>query len=184
MSERRDYFRTNLSAVLEYQCITQKQLHTQDLFALFEDGPLIKIHTELSQLDNEAAQLLQQIKEKDRVVGEYLHLLNRKIGLLSDAFISSQGSGDKPPQTINMSELGLHFITEDALPKNQFIALHILFSTSSIATMLFAEVTRCEPSRDNNHKITAKFHYTTGAQKQQINQHMMRAQLAAKRDNA
>lgn len=180
-SERRDYFRIELSAVVDYQCITEQQLHNQDLYALFDDGDLIKIHAELTQLDLESTQLLQQIHDKDRMLGGYLHILNRKINLLSAQITASQAHTKNTARTISLSEVGLRFSSVKALPIKQYIALHLHFSNSSVATMVCAEVARCEPGRDNDYQIAAKFHYTSGAQRQQISQQMMRSQLAAKR---
>lgn len=181
--ERRDYFRINLNAVIDYQCISKEQLHSKDLYTLFDDGHLIKVHAELAQLEHESTRLLQQVKDKDHILGEYLHVLNRKVCILADQVMANQATDTNSEHRISLSEVGLRFYSKNALVLGQHIALYLHFNKNSSVTLVCAEVARCEPDRDNGYQIAAKFHYSNGTQRQQINQQIMRAQLADKRNN-
>ncbi len=181
MSERRDYFRINLSASVVFKCVQKEELCNQNIYTLFDDGHLIKIHTEINQLEQETSSLLQQIKEKDRLLGEYLHANNRKINLLSELCINNQKDNRKPKQTISLSEAGLSFYSDSLLDIKQHLALYLKFPSTAAPSLLYAEVTRCEPAHDKGYQITAEFHYTAGIERRQINQEMMRAQLELKR---
>lgn len=177
MSERREYFRMPMEAEVELKQLEQPPEEAADPTNEFPARGMLKIIAELKRLDGDAAQLHPQIKDSDRALGEYLHIISRKIDVLAQYCLTLQTNGQNQPQEVVLSEGGIHFYSPYALPQQSWVALYLVFTQPPMAIALYAKVTRCEPDPDNGYAIAAEFHYTGGLQRQQISQHMMRAQI-------
>lgn len=183
MSERRSFFRIDETIALEYREVDERTANTQNAENLYPDAADIKLYAELKKIDSDTAQLLYQIKDNNRALGEYLHNINRKIELLSQRLMAEH----KPPalsqltSQVNLSEGGIAFGCEHPIKKDQYIALRMTFLPSYAGLILFAKVTRCEPSSAGDYQIAAKFLRPNSSQQQLIGQQIMRAQMADKR---
>ena len=183
MSERRSFFRINESIALEYKEVDEKIVNSSDPDNLYADAAGIRLYGELKRIDNDAAQLLFQIKDSNRVLGEYLHNLNRKIDLLSQHVMAEH----KPPaltqkiSQVNLSEGGISFGCEKPIQKDHFVAMRLTFLPSYAGLIIFAQVIRCDPDPDGDYQIAAKFLNINNAQQQLLGQQIMRAQMADRR---
>lgn len=182
-SERRSFFRIDESIALEYKQVDEKTYNAGSADALFTDAADIKLYGELKKIDYDTSQLLYQIKDSNRALGEYLHNLNRKIELLSQHIMAEHRPAALTHKTlqVNLSEGGVSFGSEQPIPKDSYIALRMTFLPSYAGLILFANVIRCEPSSAGDYQIASKFHRITNAQQQLIGQQIMRAQIADKR---
>ena len=88
MSERRSFFRIDESIALEYKEVDERTANTSEPESLYQDAADIKLYAELKKIDSDAAQLLYQIKDSNRALGEYLHNINRKIELLTQRLMA------------------------------------------------------------------------------------------------
>ncbi|HEY7884896.1 MAG TPA: PilZ domain-containing protein [Cellvibrionaceae bacterium] len=177
MSERREYFRMTMEARLELKQLEAEPAEGADPADEFPSQGMLKIVAELKRLDSDAAQLHPQIKDTDRALGEYLHLVSRKIDVLAQYCMATQSPPEGTIDSVILSEGGVNLFYPSALKEGQYLALHLNFSQPPMAIALYAKVSRCEPDRDKGYAIAAEFHYTSGLQRQQISQHMMRAQI-------
>lgn len=183
MSERRLYFRIDDYLDLEYLSVDEKTVRETPAENLFPGSAALKAYAELKKMDSEASQLFYQIKDKDRQIADYLHLLNRKIELLSQQLISeprlrSHGSEQR---RVNISEGGLAFSNNEALPAGQYLALNLTFLPTYVGLAIYARVSRCEPVRTGGFEIAAEFEAMTEPQQHILSQQIMRAQMADKR---
>lgn len=183
MSERRRYFRIDDYIQLSYLPVERQQANKIAPESFFPDAGLITLQAELKKIESDASQLLFQIRDQNRHLGEYLHLVNRKIDLLGQQLMASQHLTDQPgpSREVNLSEEGIAFTNAEALELKQYIALHLVFLPSYTGVVLFAQVTRCEPHRNGQFLIAAQFQQPSGAQQQILSQQIMHAQLADKR---
>lgn len=183
MSERRRYFRIDDYIQLSYLPVDRQQVNNVAPESFFPDAGLITLQAELKKIDSETSQLLFQIRDQNRHLGEYLQLVNRKIDLLGQQLMASQHLTDQPgpSREVNLSEEGIAFTNADALEIKQYIALHLVFLPSYAGVVLFAQVTRCEPHRNGQFLIAAQFQQPSGTQLQLLSQQIMHAQLADKR---
>jgi|GEM_PF-2635516 len=177
MNERREYFRMPMETEVELKQLEQAPEEAADPSNEFPSRSMLKIVAELKRLDGESAQLHPQIKDGDRALSEYLHIISRKIDVLAHHCLTLQTQGQNEPQEVVLSEGGISFHTPYALPVDGWLALHLVFSQPPMAIALYAKVTRCEPDPHKGYDIAAEFHYTGGLQRQQVSQHMMRAQI-------
>jgi hypothetical protein len=177
MTDRRDYFRLRLDAHVELHLLEQKPLSIDDANAHFAFNHILQTLFELKKLDTEGNQLQQQIKEADRALGEYLHIVNRKVDALAQYCLNTGTESELATQTIELSEGGLLLHNDAPLPQGQWLALMLRFNSPLMVIALHAQVVRCEPDRGNGYQIAAEFHYANATERQQISQHIMRAQM-------
>lgn len=183
MSERRRFFRIDDYVRLTYKTVPRETLEQVQPESLFPDAGLLSLQAELKKLDSESAQLLFQIRDQDRRLGDYLQLLSRKIELVSQQLMADRATSEATAvrREVNLSEGGIAFSNGTAVEPGQFIALHLLFLPSYAGVVLFAQVARCEAQHNGQFNIAANFHRPSGAQTQFLSQQIMRAQMADKR---
>jgi len=183
MPERRLSFRIDDYIDLECRQVDPDTAARTPVENLFPGSAALKVYAELKKIDSETAQLLFQIKDRDRHLADYLHLLNRKIDLLAQQLISEPSAQKRSGQrrSVNISEGGIAFDHDQALEKNHLVALNLVFLPTFVGVPVYALVTRCEPGRNGRWEIAAEFHQASEAQQQLISQQIMRAQMADKR---
>ncbi|WP_052481120.1 PilZ domain-containing protein [Gilvimarinus agarilyticus] len=181
MDERRGYFRLTVSSNVELNVLARRPEANADASSHFTASPILHTMAELKRLDLDGSQLQQQIKDSDRALGDYLSILTRKIDTLAQFCLNSQIAERNTSQSIELSEGGIQFTHPTPLAEQQWLALMLSFDTPLMAIALHAQVIRCEPDRGNGCQITAEFTYMNAAERQQISQHIMRAQMASAR---
>jgi len=184
MPERRHYFRIDDYIDLECRQVDSDTAARTPVENLFPGSAALKVYAELKRIDSETAQLLYQIKDRDRHLADYLHLLNRKIDLLAQQLISephSQQHAGQRRRSVNISEGGIAFDHDQPLAMDRLVALNLVFLPTFVSVPVYALVTRCEQGRNERWEIAAEFRQITDAQQQLISQQIMRAQMAEKR---
>lgn len=183
MSERRSYFRVDESIALEYREVDEQIANREEAETIFPDAAAIALHSELKRIDSENTQLLYQLKNGNRALGEYLHNLNRKIELLAQKLMADY----KPPaltqitRQVSLSEGGIAFGSAKPIAQGSYIALRLTFLPSYAGLVIFAKIIRCELCKAGDYQIAAKFHCARDAQLRVIGQQIMRAQMADRR---
>lgn len=183
MPERRSYFRIDESIALEYRAVDEATATRGDVDKVYPDSDSIALYSELKKIDSDNAQLLFQLRNGNRALGDYLHNLNRKIDLLSQRILAEH----KPPaltqitRQVSLSEGGIAFGSAKPIAANAYIALRLTFLPSYAGLIIFAKVIRCELCKAGDYQIAAKFYRARDSQLQIIAQQIMRAQLADRR---
>jgi hypothetical protein len=183
MSERRSSFRIDENIALEYRPVDGADLQKREPESYFENSGAVALYSEIKRLDADNAQLLYQLKNTNRALGEYLHNLNRKIELLSQQLMAEH----KPPaltnitRQVNLSEGGIAFGSSNPIEAGSYISLRLTFLPSYAGLILFAKIIRCELCKAGDYQIAAKFHHPRDAQLNIIGQQIMRAQMADRR---
>ncbi|MDO3387157.1 PilZ domain-containing protein [Gilvimarinus sp. SDUM040013] len=183
MDDRREYFRIDVQANIDMAVLTAQPTHQEDPASHFSASPVLRAMAELKKLDGEAVQLQQQIKDSDRALGEYLHVMSRKIDVLAVYCLTSSTESQGDYGEITISEGGLSFIGEQAVKIDDWVALMLIFAHPTMAIALHGQITRCEPDPDKGYQIAAEFRYENSAQRQQISQQIMRSQMESIRSN-
>lgn len=187
MPERRLYFRIDDYLELDYLPVEERTLRETPVENLFPGAAALKAYAELKKIDSEAAQLFYQIKDRDRAVADYLHLLNRKLDLLAQQLISEprlrRESTSGESRRVNISEGGLAFSNDQPLDPGQPLALNLTFLPSFVGLAVYARVSRCDRVPAGGWEIAAEFERLSDHQQQLISQQLMRVQLAQKRRN-
>ena len=138
----------------------------------------------LLRLDQENAPLLHAIAEKDRTVGGYLSLVNRKIDLVARHLLAqSPEAATGEEQTISLSEGGVAWHTAQHLPEGAVVALRLMLLPAWSAVTAYAVVVKSEHDGAEP-LVTASFEQLQEADRQLIARHVMQVQMAEQRRRA
>ncbi|MBU2887432.1 PilZ domain-containing protein [Gilvimarinus agarilyticus] len=183
MKERREYFRMEVQASINMATLAGKPTEQADPASHFSASPVLRTMAELKKLDGDAMQLQQQIKVTDRALGEFLHVLSRKIDVLAMYCLTSSAEELGSYHTTTLSEGGISFAYSTPAQVGDWVALMVIFSHPTMAIALHGQVTRCEPDPDTGYQLAAEFRYENSAQRQQISQQIMRSQMESIRSS-
>lgn len=183
MSERRSYFRIDESIAVEYKAVDEQTANAGEAERVYPDSAAIALQAELKKIDSDNGQLLYQLKNTNRALGDYLHNLNRKIELLAQQLLTEH----KPPaltditRQVSLSEGGIAFGSAKPIAQHTYVALRLTFLPSYVGLIIFAKIIRCELCKAGDYQIAAKFYRPRDAQLRIIGQQIMRAQMADRR---
>jgi len=176
--DRRQYYR-----VVDQASVTIAPLINEEpLENHFPYGSQLQLLGEMTLADAESRHLLGQISERDRALGAYLKIQNKKIETLSQLLTQATIAID-PHSVINidLSEGGAAFIWPAHLVKDMPVAVQLILLPDYTGLLLKARVKSCDQS-DNPNTSTPSFNLriafddTTEAQRHLIARHVMRKQ--------
>lgn len=179
--DKRDFFRVNHDVLFDFKTVDGYSAENQDASELIDDESSVDLLNELKKLDRDGIKTLQLISEKNRLLGDYLLTLSKKIDLIARHSLFAQSTSENKPTTrINLSEDGLAFMAERALYKDSFIAVRLVFLPSYSPVLSFAKVLRCE-QKDSNYHVAAKFHRISEVDRQELSRQILKAQISARK---
>jgi len=141
---------------------------------------LFEVLGELHQLDFEAQHLLRQIAENDRPLANYLKVQNRRIELLGQA-MARDLLGELGEQAVVLSEGGISFDCDHALPQGQRLRLKLVLLPQGLGLLLAARVVRCAAQAQGGYEIGTEFEALTDAQRQLLARHILQKQAQQRR---
>lgn len=181
--EKRDAFRIDEDLHFEFKPVSNAIVEEMLLEAAFEDADdsLSLIH-QLSKIDREASQILKLLTDKNRLLGDYLGTLNRKIDTIGRhiAFHSEESLRSRPKTRISLSEDGIGFICDRSLYKGSYIVVRLVFLPNYHIATSFAQVVRCV-QKDDKYQIAAKFHKIADKDRQVVSRQILKSQVAARK---
>ena len=180
----RDFYRIECRAVVSCKLLGASVPRKAPPESHFNENPALALSRELLRLDQENAPLLHAIGEKDRAVGGYLALVNRKIDLLGRYLLAqSPEASTGEEQTISLSEGGVAWHTSQALSEGSVVALRLMLLPAWTAVTAYALVVSSERGTAEP-LVTASFENLQEADRQLIARHVMQVQMAEQRRRA
>lgn len=178
---RREYFRVQDTVALQYETVSGK-LSGQDPHTLLPDD--FRILSELQKSAQEARQLLRQIGDENRLLAEYLRLQENRFDILTRAFASSAPALEfMPRRPVILSEGGIEFADDRALPPEQVILLRMLLFPEQTPLALFGRVVHIEVGeKPGRYTLGIEFIRMTDADQQVLARHAMHLQSEARRE--
>ncbi len=184
IDNHRDFYRIDCRAVVSCKLLADTVARGASPDSHFNENPALALSRELLRLDQENAQLLHSIGEKDRALGGYLGVVNRKIDLLARHLIAeSPDAATGEEQTISLSEGGVAWHTSQALPGGAFVALRLMLLPAYTPVTAYAEVISTEYGTAEP-LVTASFENLREADRQLIARHVIQVQMAEQRRRA
>lgn len=179
LANRRQYFRIDDTAYIEISPLVGAETVAEH----FDIGLEFGLIAEFQTLDVESKHLLHSIAEKDKNVGQYLHVLNKKLDALSRALaLSKQNLTKQHIQDINLSEGGLAFTQAHKFRDGQSIAIKLILLPSYSGLLLEGKVL-CSVEKDDGIEIHIEYTDIIEAHQQLIARHIMRKQSQMKHQN-
>jgi len=175
--DRRQFYRIDHQVALEYRVVPEADVMASAHPYHFDVSPHFMLLGELQALDSETAHLLRRIDKTQPDVASYLRLLNTKIDLLARSLVSQELSDSTGLRlkSINLSEGGLSFDSNQALRQGDYLALKLVFPQACTGLLLYARVQRCAPIQDG-FNIAIEFFKLTESCRSLIARHILEAQ--------
>lgn len=181
----RDFYRIECRAIVGFRSLGERLPEDAGPGTFFSDSPALLLSRELLQLEQEAAPIMAAIGEKDRAVASYLHVINRKIDLLSRHILAqAPDTATGEEQSISLSEGGVVFRCAQALSVGSFVALRLLLLPAWTGVAAFGQVVKSESTAAGYSEISVAFENLQDAERQLVARHVMQVQMAEQRRRA
>lgn len=172
LANRRQYFRIEDKASVD---IASRQ-NGQSAAECFELSPEFGLISEFQLLDVESKHLLRTLTDKDKNLGQFLKVMNKKLDSLARVIaLNEQQVSSDNIQEINLSEGGLALKSETEYVKDQNVAIKLILLPSYSGLILEGEVLSCRGS-ESPYEVHIAFTNITEAHQQLIARHIMRIQ--------
>lgn len=181
-ANQRDFYRVDCDAMVSCCTLAGRIPAGRGAESYFGESGHLRLLRDLHRLDQENAQLLHVIAESDRNLGNYLHLLNRKLDLLARhvASLSPELQGGSE-QSVSISEGGLGFTASEPPPVDAIIALRITLLPAFVTLAVFGRVVSLQPLENGNSHVSARFEDLQETERTLIARHVMQVQMADQR---
>lgn len=180
----RDFYRIQCRAVVSCKLLGPSASTRATPDSHFEENPALLLSRELLRLEQENAPLLHAISEKDRAVGGYLSIINRKMDLLARYLLAqSPEASTGEEQTISLSEGGAAWHTSQRLPEGSHVALRLMLLPAWTPVTTYALIVKAEQD-GSVPLVTASFENLQESDRQLIARHVMQVQMAEQRRRA
>ena len=181
----RDFYRIECRAVVGFRPLGERLPKDAGADTFFSDSPALLLSRELLRLEQEAAPVMAAIGEKDRAVANYLHVINRKIDLLSRHILAqAPDTATGEEQSISLSEGGVVFRCPQALAVGGFVALRLLLLPAWTGVTAFGHVVKSEITAAGDTEISVAFDNLQDTERQLVARHVMQVQMAEQRRRA
>ena len=181
----RDFYRIECRAIVGFQSLGERPPEDAGPDTFFSDSPALLLSRELLRLEQEATPILAAIGEKDRAVASYLHVINRRIDLLSrHTLAQAPDTATGEEQSISLSEGGVVFRCAQALSVGSFVALRLLLLPAWTGVTTFGLVLKSETTAAGDTEISVEFESLQDTERQLVARHVMQVQMAEQRRRA
>jgi hypothetical protein len=180
--DKRSFFRINNELSLSYHGVDAYTVENEKAEVQFtEDSQTLTLYSELHRLNTEATPLLSSIGDSNRVLADYLGILNKKIDLLARHSIAEKYvNNEVDPTAVNMSEGGIAFVARKALYKGSYIVLRLIFLDTFTTVSCYGRIIRCEENLTGAYQVAVKFLHLSAISQQILTKQIFKAQLRMK----
>lgn len=189
--DARDGFRINHDVLFEHKIVEAYVAQHHNPHTELPSTQETNLLGQLQAISQSNQQVLQTIKENNRLIGDYLETMSEKINLIAQhiAFQNNQApkssnksnekKGTRKTTRINLSENGLSFFSNRALYQGNYLALRVIFLPSYTMITTFAKVVRCEPYGEE-YQVAAQFYRLAEISRQDIAREILKSQITKK----
>lgn len=178
-AERREYYRINDRIALEITPLAPGA--TEEETAASDNTSLFGLLSELHLSDFESQHLLRQVGDANRALSAFLRAQNKRIELLTQVMAQSILGSIGEPQAVVLSEAGLEFHYERALPTDSVLDLKMALMPQALGVMVQARVVRCDLAPEGHFDVGVEFINTSDAQRQLLARYVLQKQAAERR---
>ncbi len=136
--ERRSYLRLNDAAAVTYQAVSEEQFKQQSVESVLGLDANFSLRKQLFKLELDARELQRELSERDRKLGSYIHNLNQRMEVMTAAVVNLDQS--EPANLLDISPAGASFLSNEAFPADDLLAVKISFHNVSLGIACFAMV--------------------------------------------
>ena len=183
--ERRDFYRIEDRVHLIHTAI-KKHLVSDDPYGEQFDIPRqALLISQLQAINNESRDLLRQVGDANRALGNYLRYVDDKIDLIAKYVVSHDKSLNQKA-TINLSEGGISFYSGNPVDTETYMHVILVLFPSYATIAAIGIIKSCEKIDDQPsiYRIGLEFNVLLEPDRKQIVRHIRRRQSQDIRDQA
>ena len=182
MNEKREYYRVNQKALLEYQVVSAEDLNNRPPESFFDTHSSTNLISKIKRLKDESNGLLQKIGQQNKLLGEYLvNLESRLEGLVEHLITDDALTNTQQAKDIDLGEGGFAFVSDKPFYKGRLLAVSMIFLPDCLSLSAYAEVVRDDALSDNKHQQAVSFLQLSSEQKQIIAKTVMKTQILTRK---
>lgn len=176
LANRRQYFRVIDHVSIEFTQIAPDALAAEQ----FELLPEFGLISEFQLLDVESKHLLRTITDKDKNLGQFLKIMNKKLDSLARVIsLNHQVIPNESIVKVNLSEGGISLDSNQKFQKNDKLAIKLILLPNYSGLLLEGKVLSCKKNQ-GTHTLHIEFIDISEAHQQLIARHIMRIQSQQK----
>lgn len=173
---RRQYFRVIDKVSIEIAKIDEHHLAAEQ----FELLPEFGLISEFQLLDVESKHLLRALTDKDKNLGQYLKILNKKLDALARVIsLNHQVVPSESIQEVNLSEGGISLSSKHVFLKNDKVGIKLVLLPNYSGLLIEGRVLSCKKDGEA-YSLHIEFLDISEAHQQLIARHIMRIQSQQK----
>ncbi|MCB1644401.1 MAG: PilZ domain-containing protein [Pseudomonadales bacterium] len=182
VTDQREFYRLPDNISVDYRLIPPSALLNSSPSDHFELPDSFHWLREVYELEMEATELLRGIADKQRMLGAFLHNLNRRMEILSRSAMARDSGIPEVNQETYISEGGLSFLNGELVREDSRLALQLVFHPSLLGLTCFAEVRDCRLSEDGGqYRVGVRFLDLDMTSQRLISRHIIRRQSEERR---
>lgn len=181
--ERREYFRIDDTAAVEYVAVAKADMRGKQPEQFFSATQGFELLTRLQEIDQQANKVLGGLRDSQRELAGYFKLVNKKIDLLAATVLQNSGEAKHRPQPISLSAGGMSFAVQEKFAKGDLLALRFQVVNDALFLCCFGRIVYCGPNENGHGPVTVavEFQHLPDASQTLLARHIMRCQQAVQR---
>ena len=181
--ERREYFRIDDTAIVEYVAVVEADLRSKPADDFFSATASVQLLSRLQEIDHEANKILHGLRDSQRELASYLKLVNKKTDLLAAAVLQLGGDAQHRPQPVSLSAGGMSFATQEQFAQGDLLAMRFQLVDDALFLCCFGVIVYAA-ANENEHgpfTVAVEFKHMPDAAQTLLARHIMRSQQAVQR---
>jgi len=176
LANRRQFFRIEDRASVEISPLPENRTAAE----FFELSPEFGLISEFQLLDVESKHLLRAVTDKDKNLGQFLKVMNKKLDSLSRVLaLNNQILPQDSILEVNLSEGGISFHSDTPYQESDRVALKLILLPNYSGLLLEGSILSCTGDTAP-YELHIEFSSISEAYQQLIARHIMRIQSQKK----
>ena len=171
IEDKRDFYRIEDQLALDYRIIGGPDLAEAQF-----GSPQFQMLSELQVLEQESQHLLRQIGERDRSLGGYLKIMNKRIELIARTLVNQAADTPTSKLSVTLSEGGMSFTASEPLEPESWLALRLVLQPTPLGLVVPARVLRCDPAQEAGWTVGVSFEALSDPERQLLARHILQKQ--------
>ncbi|MFL0798255.1 MAG: hypothetical protein K6L73_12285 [Cellvibrionaceae bacterium] len=157
---------TNL--VLNFHSVAPEVAHSETPQCLSLPNSSLALLEEIYGYENDIQSQINSLPDSNKLVADILSTQNRKLTALAQLVLSAQSENKANGSDVEFTSAGVDFSTTEALIPGRFINLEIFAPSHGSTLIAFAQVTHCQTTNSQQHRLSTRFHRLTEKQQQAL----------------
>lgn len=182
-NERRDFFRIDDDIYLDIKVISEEEYKLAPETLNNLQNSSFSLSADFATLNNNIHPILNNIRQLNPDVAEYLEALNTKIDNLSQTILCNSGEFDESKIiNANISASGIQYKTAQNLKIHDKVKLELVLLPEKIGLLIFGKVVNIKDTTDNENNTCIEFEYLRPEDQELMIKHNLNKQMSALRD--